>query len=204
MFPLIWSNSHLNSDNPYSRRRRPSEHARRWKQKSRLSKQYINVTGFRPLLFHWEAMNSKHGKRHSRHESWDVRKKQTEKSLTWPLPHKLWPNYSEAIKSSTIYWEPAILKLVSLISESNIIKVWKKTTKSVSLGLGSAKNQTSENAKTGKRKCVVMERRKYFANDDTMFCFVQFSCFWMTDAGAKLLSFDFNQNKFYQAWSATI
>ena len=81
MFPLIWSNSHLNSDNPYSRRRRPSEHARSWKQKSRLSKQYINVTGFRPLLFHWEAMNSKHGKRHSRHESWDVRKKQTEKTL---------------------------------------------------------------------------------------------------------------------------
>ena len=102
MFPLIWSNSHLNSDNPYSRRSRPSEHARRWEQKSRLCKQYINVTGFRPLLFHWEAMNSKHGKRHSRHESWDVRKKQTEKSLTWPLPHKLWPNYSEAIKSSTI------------------------------------------------------------------------------------------------------
>ena len=126
MFPLIWSNSHLNSDNPYSRRSRPSEHAWRWKQKSRLSKQYINVTGFRPLLFHWEAMNSKHGKRHSRHESWDVRKKQTEKSLTWPLPHKLWPNHSEAIKSSTIYWEPAILKLVSLISESNIIKVLKK------------------------------------------------------------------------------
>ena len=88
------------------------------------------------------------------------------------------------------------MKLVSLISESNIIKVLKKTTKSVSLGLGSAKNQTSENAKNGKRKCVVMERRKYFVNDDTMFCFVQFSCFWMTDAGAKLLSFNLIQTNF--------
>ena len=43
MFPLIWSNSHLNSDNPYSRRSRPSEHARRWEQKSRPSKQCIFV-----------------------------------------------------------------------------------------------------------------------------------------------------------------